>query len=200
MTRNDVDILCLPGWACERVVDRWFGLPVTMLPHSIQAAALLSAEADHSWLPQGPWALVTWSQGTWCGLLLSKIWNRNPPRSWIALCPFLRLVDEELPTPTSRSAHRVLYKSFQHKPAETLDFFMNQHKAVLPWYEGPMDYGLMARTLELLGGDPPPHSGLIEVPLLAVLGDADPLVSAPMVSEFRKIFRHSRLEIASGLG
>jgi pimeloyl-ACP methyl ester carboxylesterase len=90
-------LLCCPGWSGQRSLQTWMGRDATCVPHVDQWEHLKRDEDWEAWIPNRPWGLVTWSMGTWTGLwLLDKLMNSQAhelPKYWIALAPFVSLVD-----------------------------------------------------------------------------------------------------------
>lgn len=182
-------IICFPGWSAQRPLPHWNGRPVQTVLHDHQWRVLADRKAPipENWLPKEDWMMVTWSMGTWAGLRLSDHWSQNPPKAWLALSPFMRLVGD----PTCKikaEALDVLIRSFRAKPKETLDFFCRQQGGKEPWCRQEDLLGqetLMGDSLEaLLSVCPHVPESKITIPLFTFIGLKDRLVSEGMVSDF----------------
>jgi pimeloyl-ACP methyl ester carboxylesterase len=182
-------ILCFSGWSAQRPLFQWNGLPAVTIPHDEQWRVLADSNAPipQEWLPEENWVMVTWSMGTWAGLKLSSFWEKNPPKAWIALSPFLRLAGGT-ESKIKSEALEVLLRSFRSKPKETLDFFCRQQGGKEPWCKQEDLLGreeLIGDSLEaLLSMAPCLPKEKIDIPIYTFLGDKDRLVSEEMVKEF----------------
>jgi hypothetical protein len=135
--------------------------------------------------------------GTWTGLALSELWEKNPPKSWLALSPFLKLSgdgckvkDEEL---------KALLSSFKKNPSGTLGMFEKRQGGKAEWTEGleETDYDLLGRTLEaLLQPCPWPLAGVAaKVSVKIELGLKDRLVGEEQSRAFASLFEGAEVEI-----
>lgn len=185
-------IICFPGWSAQRPLSHWNGRPATTIPHHEQWRVLVDPEAPipKEWLPQEDWIMVTWSMGTWAGLKFSESWSQNPPKAWLALSPFMRLVGDSS-CKIKTEALDVLIRSFRAKPKETLDFFCRQQGGRDPWCRQEDLMGketLLGDSLEaLLKIYPHEIKEKVPIPVFTFIGLKDRLVSEAMVADFEEL-------------
>jgi|SaaInlStandDraft_1057018.scaffolds.fasta_scaffold42308_2 hypothetical protein len=194
-------LLCLPGWACQRSLDCWRGRKAKVVGHREQWTALEQGEANEDWIPTGEWDLLTWSMGTWSGLALSQVWGKNPPKSWMALSPFVELCPTE-GGKVSREELEVLLDAFAKNPVGTLGMFERRQGGKSLWADGLVegDYELLYRSLKYLL-EPCPWTLAVEsigVPTVGELGVRDRLVGESQSRAFIESFSNGRLDLLKG--
>ncbi|MBF0199472.1 MAG: alpha/beta hydrolase [Planctomycetes bacterium] len=154
-----------------------------------QLPVLFGDKSPENFIPEKPWALVTWSMGTWTGLNISLNWHTNPPKFWLALSPFIRFMGEGCRV--SEKEFQLLQKSFRRRPEATLEHFCHQHKGMGKWFQGDkidegdkedLDHSLSLLSQKL---QTPPA---LDLPMKALYGEEDLLVTKPMVREFADLF------------
>jgi pimeloyl-ACP methyl ester carboxylesterase len=180
--------MAFPGWSAQRPLKRWCGVEVETISH-LQQWKIMKGEC--AWdLPTEPWGMITWSMGSWMGLWASQRWAGNPPRIWIALSPFVRLVGDDCKI--KADALNVLLRSFRAKPLETLQFFCRQQGGHEAWCSTADLQGheqILGDSLEALLGDPPVLPSTVnDIHLKVLIGDRDRLVSVAMAEKFSRLF------------
>lgn len=169
-----------------------------MLGHREQWAKLEGDKSLEVWVPESDWHLLTWSMGTWSGLALSHHWHHNPPKSWLALSPFLELCPER-GGKVRKADLETLLASFNSNPDGTLELFEKRQGGKTLWADGlgESDHELLARSLEALLKPCPwkLDSSSKELPVKVEIGRRDRLVSVNQSQTFADLFMDSELEI-----
>ena len=185
MMAEKVELLCFPGWACTRRLTSWCGFSTRCVSHIEQIPLLRGEGSGEELIPEGPWDLLTWSMGTWAGIHLSQVWKKNPPRNWIALSPFLRLLGDGCRV--SSDEFKVLQHMFLERPETTLAHFCRRHGGKDFWcqYEELQsgEQMLLKESLEMLRHSVRIPQGL-GVSLDILYGEKDLLVTKDMIDEF----------------
>jgi|SaaInlStandDraft_1057018.scaffolds.fasta_scaffold155960_1 pimeloyl-ACP methyl ester carboxylesterase len=195
MNKNQ-KILCFPGWSYSLNIKEWFGLPVDCINHYDQVELFIDEVKLKSLLPKNEeWGLITWSMGTWMGLMLNELWQDNPPSFWIALAPFTNFCGENA---VDEKELKLLQKSFKRKPRETLEHFRKKHGGLSYLKEEAIadtDLNVLKSSLDMLSNTPIVNIE-ISCPVLIVYGEEDTLVKKSMVESFKA--KCSNVEIKVG--
>ena len=179
-------ILAFPGWSCTQTLNQWFGEPIEVVDHFQQLELLQQdSTALQNLCPDEAWILVTWSMGTLMGLKLCDSWEKNPPKCWIALSPFMHFVGPE--AANSYEEVMQLKSSLLAKPETALKLFSRGHGVRQSWMNleaTPERVKTLAMSLDTLCEPMPIPKSKPAIPVYAIYGDLDSLVNSWMVEEF----------------
>lgn len=193
-------ILCFPGWACTKSIDAWYGFQVRCVSHLEQMKLFKNPELMRQLIPAEEWLLVTWSMGTWMGFEMEKIWGDHPPRHWLALSPFIDFLKEN--EKVSEKSFELLLRSFDRTPERTLELFQMRNGAMKLWCDQQLkdeEWTDLKKSLHYLGHHPPKLDHGLDIPVSAILGAQDKLVSKKMVQSFCELFKDAQLDVQSDL-